>query len=134
MVDKDLLFKPRLPEADVDVPGVGTVRVRGLSRAEVLSLQRAEGRDTLTTERKMLALALVDPVLTEAEVGRWQKACAAGELEVVSNKVAALSALRDGAAKEVYKKFEADPDAEFRVLPGGETGDDGDEAAPGATE
>jgi hypothetical protein len=89
-VDKDLLLKPRLAEADVEIPDVGTVRVRALSRAEVLLVRKAtdnadsiDGPRALVLERKMLATALLDPVLSESEVGEWQKVSAAGELEVV---------------------------------------------------
>lgn len=114
--DKDLLFKPRLPEADVEVPGIGTVRVRALSRAEAMLVRKADG--TAAVERKMLALALVDPVLTESEVGRWQKASIAGELEPVTDKVSELSGMTQGAAKEAYQEFDEDPDAEFRLPPG----------------
>lgn len=114
--DKELLFKSALPEADVEIPGKGTVRVRGLTRAEAMSLQDVKG--VAAIERKMLALALVDPQLTEAEVGRWQKASAAGEMEPIGAKVQELSGMNEGAAKEAYKEFDADPDAEFRLPPG----------------
>lgn len=121
--DKELLFKPRLKEAEVEVPGVGTVRVRALSRAEAMSLQDTKG--VAAIERKMLALALVDPVLTEAEVGQWQQASAAGELEPVGIKVQELSGMDEGAAKAAYKEMDADPATEFRLPPSGDAVDDG---------
>jgi hypothetical protein len=114
--DKELLFKPSLPEAEVEIPGKGTVRVRALSRSEALLCQKEDGVEAV--ERKMLALALVDPALTEAEVGRWQKASAAGEMDPVSNKVAELSGMTEDAGKAAYKEFESDPDGEFRLPPG----------------
>lgn len=115
--DKDALFASSLPEADVDIPGKGTVRVRALTRAEAMSMQQVRpGPDRVAViERKMLALALVDPEMTEAEVGRWQKASTAGEMERVGKKVQELSGMTDGAAKEAYREFEANPDAEFPV-------------------
>jgi hypothetical protein len=117
--DKELLFKSRLGEADVEIPGVGTVRVRGLSRAEVMSIQNtAEGTEAI--ERKMLALALIDPKLTEEEVGKWQHASVAGELEPVTHKVTELSGMGKDAAKDAYKEFESNPDSEFRLPPSGE--------------
>lgn len=128
-MDKELLFKPRLPVADVEVPGIGTVRVRGLNRAEAMAVQGAKG--TEATERKILALGMVDPELTESEVGQWMKAAPAGELQPVSEKIAELSGMLDGSAKEAVKEFEANPDAEFRVLPGAEAGDDSGPAAGG---
>lgn len=128
-MDKELLFKSRLPEADVDIPGVGTVRVRGLSRLEAMHVQAANGPDA--TERRVLALGLVDPALSEAEAGKWQKASIAGELEPVTAKIAELSGLVPGADKQAYKDFAADPGSEFRLLPGSEAADDGGSVASG---
>ncbi len=118
--DKELLFKPSLPEAEVEIPGKGTVRVRALTRVEVMSLQNVkEGPDWASAvDRKMIALGLVDPVLTEAEVGQWQKASAAGEMEPVGQKITELSGMTEGAGKAAYKEFESDPDGEFRLPPG----------------
>lgn len=129
-MDKELLFKSRLPEADVDIPGVGTVRVRGLSRAEAMLLHSLKGPEAI--ERKILALGLVDPILTEAEVGKWQRASIAGELGPVATKISELSGLNPGSDKQAYRDFEADPGSEFRLLPGSEAGDDGGPAAGGA--
>ena len=121
-MDIELLFKPRLPEANVDIPGLGPVRVRGLNRAEAMMVQEAKG--TEATERRILALGMVDPPMTEFQAGRWQKAATAGEIEPVSRKIAELSGMLDDSAKEAYKTFEATPDAEFSVLPSDEAGDD----------
>lgn len=131
-MDKATLFKSRLPEDEVDVPGVGTMRVRGLSRVDVLELQKADTSAPGSFERMMLARAMVDPELTEEEVGRWQEASSPHEIEAVASVVTRLSALQKDAAKEVYREFESDPDAEFHVLPGAEAGDDGGEADGGA--
>lgn len=122
-MDLEQLFKPRLPEADVDIPGVGTVRVRGLNRVEAMKVQAAKGPEA--TERVILALGMVDPPMTEADAGRWQKAAPAGEIEPVSTKIAELSGMLDTSAKEAMKEFEAAPDEEFHVLPGAEAGHDG---------
>jgi hypothetical protein len=128
-VDKELLFRPRLPEADVEIPGVGTVRVRGLTRAEVLSAQgRAKGAEAI--ERVMLSLGMVDPALTEAEAGRWQKASPAGELDPVTRKIQELSGMLDDSAKEAYKSLRDESGDGVRVHPSGEAGDDG-RPAPG---
>lgn len=115
-MDKELLFKTRLPEADLEIPGVGTVRVRGLSRAEVMVMRKAtdtmenmDGPRALVLERKLIAAAMVEPQLTEAEVGQWQKAAAAGELEPVVQKVQELSGMLGNAAKEAVQTFRDAP-------------------------
>lgn len=121
--DKELLFKERLPQEEIEIPGVGTVTVRGLNREEAFKCQG--GADVATIERRMLAMGMVDPKLTENEVKRWQKAAPAGELEPIAEKISELSGMTQGAAKEAYVAFEENPDAEFRALPSGEAVDDG---------
>ena len=121
--DKELLFKSRLPEDDVEIDGVGTVRVRGLSREEALRVSKFAG-DVVAIERYIVSTALLDPVLTEDEVAMWQKASPGGELEPITDKISQLSGMNEGAAKETYREFEQNPDAEFRDVPGGEAGDD----------
>jgi hypothetical protein len=109
-VDDDIktrLLKPRLPEDEVPVPGIGTVRVRGLNRAEGMMVQAVKG--TATQERLMLSLAMVHPTLTESEAGQWQKASPTGELEPVTRKIAELSGMAEGAAKEAYNTFRDEP-------------------------
>jgi hypothetical protein len=138
-VDKELLFKPRaatasgMPEGDVDVPGVGTVRVRGMTRAEALTL-RAFAGNVAKAEAVMLSFGMVDPALTEAEAARWISVSPATEIEDVTDKISELSGMKPTAAKEAVKEFVADPDAEFRVLPSGEVGHDAGPAADGDAE
>lgn len=134
---KSKLLAPRaetssgMPEADVEVPGLGTVRVRGLSRLESMQLQALKGIQA--QERRMLAMAMVDPAMTEAEVGQWQRVSPGGELEPVTTMVARLSGTLSTSAKEVVREFIADPEAEFRDVPSGEAVDDTG-AAPGGDE
>jgi len=144
--DEDLkarLLKPRLPEADVEIPGVGTVRVRALNRKEAVHVQ--EATDSEEKDRRLLAMGLVNPMFMMpwpklhslgadpcekcAAVGELQEASPANELEPVSDKITELAGYSTPAKpkpdKEVYKKFEDDPDAEFRVLPSAKADDDG---------
>ena len=100
--DKNLLLQPRLPEDTVDIPGVGTIRVRALSRAEVDQLRELKD-DNAAAERMILAAGLVDPKLTEAEVGQWQQAATHGEVNAVAEVIGQLSGLYEGADKEAYK-------------------------------
>ena len=130
--DKEQLLKPRLPEAEVELPGVGTVRVRGLSRGEVLNMQKAtdiearnmDGPRYLIIERKMIAKAMVDPELSEDEVQNWQMNSPAGELEPVTKKIQELSGMSEAAEKEAVKTFRDDSGDGVRVLSGDEALDD----------
>lgn len=110
-----------LPEDDVEVPGLGWVRVRGLSRTEGLAIKDdidpKKGNVTSTVERRMVALGMVTPKVTEAQVGRWQKKSSSVEMDGVSNRIAELSGFKPEAAKEAYREFAEDPDEHFPVLP-----------------
>lgn len=72
----------------------GVVTVRPLTRAE--ALQISEGTPGLAEfEQQMVALGLVDPVMTEAEVKAWQERELAGRgaLGSVADRIAQLSGL-----------------------------------------
>lgn len=80
-----------MPEDEVAVPGVGTVRVRGLNRGEAHMVSGQ--RTTEATERKMMALGMVDPAMSETEVGRWMEIGLAGEIERVCRRISELSGM-----------------------------------------
>lgn len=105
MSDEELkakLLAPRLPKPhDVELPGIGTVSVRGLSRAEVLELQDVDGR--LEFERKLVSLGMVRPAMTPEDVAAWQAASLSDEIETITKKISELSGLEAGARKRAYK-------------------------------
>lgn len=103
-IDKAALLKARSDQKDVEIPGVGTVRIRSLTRAEALALQ---GKETPVSEieQKLLSAALVDPKLTEDEVRQWQEASPAGELEPIMEAILDLSGMAREAPKEAYQRF-----------------------------
>jgi hypothetical protein len=98
IVDKAALLARRLGEGKHEIPGVGSVRIRGLSRAEILGLQALDG-GTAVSDRRMVSLALVDPPLTEDEVRIWQENSTADEIEQLTVAIAELSGMGVGAAK-----------------------------------
>lgn len=99
-MDKSKLLKDRITvnTTEVEIPGVGTVVVRGLSRYELL-LAAKNTDDPLVIERRNISFALVDPKLTEAEVEQWQRQSAAGEIGPVTEAIRDLSGLGEGAGK-----------------------------------
>lgn len=104
-MNKSALLKARLPAQDIEIPGVGTVKVRGLSRDEVLSLRDKGMTTAAETERQILSLSLVDPALTEDEVGEWQKGSTPGEMEKVTDVVMRLSGLAEDSPKQAMTTF-----------------------------
>jgi hypothetical protein len=103
-IDKATLLAERFGVKEVEVEGVGTVRVRPLSRAEALSLTGGDV-DEAEAEQKMVAAALVEPKLTADEVGIWQANSPAGELQAVVEVLMQISGLEKAAAKAAYQQF-----------------------------
>lgn len=112
-MDKSLLLNQsaeNLPQDDVEVLGIGTVRVRALSRAEALRLENAGSG--ATREAQILSWGIVDPVLTVAEVNQWLANSPAGQAQDVSIRIAQLSGmLEEDAPKAAYKSDGDRPDA-----------------------
>ena len=135
-MDKEKLLAPRydtasgLPEADVEIPGVGTVRVRGLSRHELLVHERERGNGTLAMESIMLSLGMVDPALTRDEARQWHKVSQAYEIGPVIDRINELSGIGPNAQREAYKSLRDGSGAGVRALPGDQAIDDRDGVAP----
>lgn len=104
MIDRDALLKPRTGEETVEIPGVGEVRVRALTRGEALSLKGVSD-DVARIEQCVLSLALVEPEMSEADVKAWQDTSPAGEQQVVFDAVLRLSGMEQVAAKAAYKSI-----------------------------
>jgi hypothetical protein len=105
-IDKAALLARRLPERDVELAGIGSVRVRGLSRAESLDIPELSGA---AREATIIARGLVDPVLSVAEVQAWMAAAPAGEFEVVSTAIGQLSGLLETSGTDAYKSVRGEP-------------------------
>lgn len=99
-MDKEAFLKRRLPEDTVELPGVGPMRVRGLSRAEALAANDLDGD---AREVHWLSLGIVDPALTEDEIRQWRDAATFTEVELVANRIAELSGLGDTSVKDATK-------------------------------
>lgn len=133
-MDKDQLFVETLDQDEVTLGrGQGVVVVRALSRAESLHVQAA-GEDLGEADRRVIAQGMVRPELVIrglkhradatpceacADAGRWQRAVPADVIEPVTDAIARLSGMTEGADSAAYAAMEADPGSEFRVVPGG---------------
>lgn len=107
---KEALMTPRLKTDEVPIEGVGTVLVRGLSRWEVVDVQKLENnrqqQDTLAVHYGM-----VEPAMDEHEVMAWRKAGNHMEIEAVALKVNELSGIGKAAAKSDVPGDGVRPDA-----------------------
>ena len=99
---KSALLGRTLPESDVEIPGVGTVRVRGITRGQYLHAGRAmagDDPDVQRFEKLLITAGMVDPALSEDEVGQWQRTAGAGEIARVVEMIQELSGARQDAPK-----------------------------------
>lgn len=103
-MDKASLLRPHLPEAEVELPGGGTVRVRALSTAETHKL-KAVGDDSDRLETLMLTWSMVEPELSEDEVGQWRAGAPVGETQTVVERVVELSGMQKDAQKDAETSF-----------------------------
>lgn len=108
-VSKEDLFKRRVKEVDVEIPDVGTIRVRALTRTEVLSLGVVPGQgaelDLAEAERKVISAGMVEPPMTQDDVKAWQDSSPAVEINAVFLAIVELSGLTGEMPKEMVKQF-----------------------------
>ena len=108
-IDKAALFAERLPQRDVPIGDLGTVRVRGLSRFESLKIRDVpEGQ----REAHIIAMGIVDPPMTLDEVHRWQAAAPGGGSRSPTPLANCLDSWSP-ARRTPTKAMEANPDLEF---------------------
>jgi hypothetical protein len=125
VIDKETLLKPRLPEAVVEIPGLGEVRIRGLSRTQVQSVLALHEVDPGRSDPLFLSYGLVDPSLTEEEATLLLNSTPVMELQPVFDKIKAISGLEEGAEKAAIKSLPHGPDEVLHVLAGDPAPQDG---------
>lgn len=100
---EELLSSKGLGTRPVDVPGVGEVIVRGLSRDEVVRAQETGNNGGF--EAVALAAGLVNPELTLEEAKAWRASASAAAVGVVSDAILALSGLGTENQTEAEARF-----------------------------
>lgn len=105
MSNKAALLKKRSEEREVEIPGYGKFRIRGLTRAEVLKLQN-DDLDAAGMEQKLLSMAIVGPeTFTEDEIRQWQEVSPPGEMEPLSDAILEMAGMKKEVAKEAMTRF-----------------------------
>lgn len=97
-----LISGGRLKMETIQLPDGGAVTVRGLTRLEAAAIRDMTGDDSETRERRILTYGLVDPELTEAEVGQWMSNAAFDEITFVSMAIGRLSGLLEDSPREAF--------------------------------
>jgi hypothetical protein len=98
LISPEALFEPALIEEDYQVRPGFKMRIRALSRLEMMRAQKLD-EDRPKQEQYLLSVAVLRPVLTPGDVARWQRAASVGEIERVARRVNALSGIGKDAAK-----------------------------------
>lgn len=112
-------------EGDATTESGRVVRVRGLSRIEVLLSKAGElAEDRVKWEAFILSTGLVAPRMTAAQVNNWQASVIATEIEPVMDKIFELSGMDDGAERRAVRELLEEDGAEFRDVPSGPATDD----------
>ncbi len=95
-VDKATMLASDVDAEDLDVPGLGLVRVKGLTRAETIETTKFEGA---AWERAIIVRGLVEPRLTDDEVETFQDSKRSGVVTAIFNRIIHLSAVGRDATK-----------------------------------
>lgn len=93
-----LKSRKAINETDKVAIGDVTLTVRALSRAEVKELRDANASKK-TFENRLIAAALVDPIMTAVDVAEWLDDAPAGDSIAVMDVVSRLSGMDEGAGK-----------------------------------
>lgn len=88
-----------VPEADLTLSTGKTIRLRGLSRAQLFFNGKVAGEDSAKIEALNLVSCLVRPVMTNEQATRFLARMSAGDGGKVSQKIRELSGLDEGADK-----------------------------------
>lgn len=79
----------------------GDVVVRALIRDEAIEVQNLE--DLSARDNLIIALGMVDPVMTVEDVVAWAATAPAGEISTVSTRIAVISGMMEDSGKAAYK-------------------------------
>lgn len=111
-----------MPEDDVTLDNGRVVRVRGLSRWETLKGKDVD--DRVLWEAYVVSTGMVTPAMTAEQVEGWQKTSLPAELEPVTDRIAELSGMDDGAERRIVRELVEDEAAQFRAVPSGSAEND----------
>lgn len=95
--DEILARKGGVKTEQFDIPGVGTVVIRGLTRNEALQVRDAE--TTADKDNTLISHGLVEPKMSVDDVAAWADNESAGVMAALSERIGELSGMTEGAGK-----------------------------------
>lgn len=103
-ITKEQLLARKFGHQELEIPDLGTIVFRPLTRAEALSVNDRE-MTMAEAEQALLSLAMVDPKMTADDVKKWQEIAPAGELQPLVDAITKASGMVVESAKEAVKQF-----------------------------
>lgn len=97
MLTREEILARKVGRGTATLPDGSQVTVRGLTRDEVVQAGEQDG--TAERDNYIVHRGLVDPVLSLDDVRAWGANGAAGDITTISERVAELSGLKEGADK-----------------------------------
>jgi hypothetical protein len=94
---REQILARKIGRGSATLPDGSTVGIRGLTRDEVLVSHELDG--LAAVDSYLISTGMTDPKMTPEEVAMWAAAGDAGDLVAVSQAIALLSGLDEGAGK-----------------------------------
>jgi hypothetical protein len=98
---RDQILARKVGHGEITIDGAGTVAIRALTMSEAVQVRALEGRADQTY--LIISLGMTDPKLSFEDVEAWGTNDSAGTLNAISEGIAAVSGMTDGAGKDAYK-------------------------------
>ncbi len=106
LVDKAALLADEEFEIEVHtIPGMGEIKVRSLSRAELMRVGQLGSDKISEAEAYMVSRGCVEPKFTVDDVKKWQKLPKGVHLDALVEKLNQMSGVEDEAGKEATIRF-----------------------------
>lgn len=98
MLTRDQILARKTGKGTATLPDGSTVAIRALTRDEVLAMQESD-RSLAGRDNFIISTGMTEPKLSEDDVAAWAAEADAGDLTAVSDAIAELSGLKQGAGK-----------------------------------
>lgn len=111
IISKEVFLKGHLPEDTIEVPEIGTIRIRALSRAEALASTELVAGER---EAQVLAWGLADPAITKEEAQQWRETTMPGVVNAVAYEILVLSGMTESSAvvvRAAKTSFQEEPES-----------------------
>ncbi|MDQ1700685.1 MAG: hypothetical protein QOG34_2548 [Frankiaceae bacterium] len=101
VLTRDEILARKVGHGEITIEDFGTVKIRALTMLEAVQVRELEGR--VDQVYLIIALGLVEPAMSVADVELWGAQDSAGPLNAIADGIAVVSGMSEGAGKDAYK-------------------------------